>query len=545
MHKLISFILAGLLALCVALPVQATDLKVDEIRSVTGVYEGITRDQYRIVQIHDGKKRFNIHVDDKMSLPELEGKVGYTVRVDYKVGKLDVEDDSMFFLHKVAIVAGRDDPELCKVQAAAELADSKACNTLGVWYEKGKHGLPKDPQRAVALYLKAVATGDNTLAMHNLGDCYRDGIGVEKNENKAAEWYNDAIQAGNPIGYEDLGNLYLMQGKRDEARAMYQKAAAAGRASAKKKLAEMSDTFCRVVITRDGADVRYGPDGGNEMVFQASKGAEYIASRHTITSIGKDGDGSQWYELFGVIAWEGDGRSEKPKIGQSLTGRSAKGALLGDASLYILAESVREIPLNEGDAEAVRKVFAQNGRESTKGGGKTAGMERLWTSVWNHVGHTPFEAIARHGVGATIRRWCDYHGGSKEPFTEVITETLFATYHGSVPSAYVAAPGTNLAGLVIGQSTENDARKLLGSPKDESKVDGGTWSRKFYKLKPAGSDSAIDTDAEVECVVSVKASRVLYYEEELGELLSNDIEIYIDADGRIAAILAQHYNGAI
>ena len=168
------------------------------------------------------------------------------MRIDYKVEKLDGKtaemlygnkDIFMFNLHKVAIVSGKDDPELCEVRAAAEASDSKACNTLGVWYEKGRHGLPKDPEEAVNWY--RLAAIDNALAMHNLGDCYRDGIGVEKNENEAAEWYDKAIKAGNPIGYEDLGNLYLMQGKRDEARAMYQKAVAAGRKSAQKKLAEM------------------------------------------------------------------------------------------------------------------------------------------------------------------------------------------------------------------------------------------------------------------------------------------------------------------
>ena len=245
MHKLTSCILAGLLALCIALPVQAAP-GVGEIRSVTGIYEGNTHDEGIVVQIYDGKERHFIHVDGGTP-PELKGKTGYTVRIEYKDEKLDEKTAEHVFgekhvvlskMQNVTLVSGKDDPELCDVRLAAETGDPKACNTLGVWYEKGKHSLPKDPKEAVHWYTMA-AGGGNALAMHNLGDCYRDGIGVEKDENEAAQWYNKAIKVGNPIGYEDLGNLYLKQGKRDEARAMYQKAAAAGRASAKKKLAEM------------------------------------------------------------------------------------------------------------------------------------------------------------------------------------------------------------------------------------------------------------------------------------------------------------------
>ena len=247
MSVLKKMIPALFLILCLSLPVQAADLRDGEMRSVTGLYEGNSHDEGLVVQIYDGSERYYIHVSDGLTPPALAGKIGSTVRIDYRVEKLDEDtaeriygekDIFMFMLHKVGIVSGREDPELCKVRTAAEASDGKACNTLGVWYEKGKHGLPKDPAEAVHWYLMAAAA-ENTLAMHNMGDCYRDGIGVEKDEKQAVEWYNKAIKAGNPIGYEDLGNLYLRHGRRDEARAMYRKAADAGRASAKKKLAEM------------------------------------------------------------------------------------------------------------------------------------------------------------------------------------------------------------------------------------------------------------------------------------------------------------------
>lgn len=214
--------------------------------SVTGLYEGNIHLEGLALQIYDGKDRHYIYVNGGTTPPALQGKIGYTIRVEYRDEKLDPKeaeilfgdkDTSLRFMQSVTLVSGKDNPELCKVRGLAEAEDSKAKNTLGVWYEKGKQGLPKDPAEAVRWY--EMAAVDEPLAMHNLGDCYLDGVGVEKDEAKAIEWYNKAIEAGNPIGYEDLGDLYLKKGQRDKARAMYHKAADAGRKSARKKLAEM------------------------------------------------------------------------------------------------------------------------------------------------------------------------------------------------------------------------------------------------------------------------------------------------------------------
>ena len=240
MQKLTSFILAGLFLLLATVASAAPS--VGQTGAITGLYEGNIYNEFEdglAVQIFDGQKRHYLYCRNYQLPNILKGKIGYTVRAGWQASNHPSEG-VLPYLQEVSLVSGSDDPELNRIRAAAEENsdnNAKAQNTLGVWYEKGKHSLPKDPVEAVRWY--TAAADREPLAMHNLGDCYRDGIGVARDEAKAIEWYNKAIEAGNPIGYEDLGNLYLMQGKRDEARAMYQKAAAAGRKSAQKKLAEM------------------------------------------------------------------------------------------------------------------------------------------------------------------------------------------------------------------------------------------------------------------------------------------------------------------
>src|SRR5437879_3626977 len=62
--------------------------------------------------------------------------------------------------------------------------------TLGVCYGDGI-GVDKDEQKAVELYQKAADQG-YASAQFNLGVCYGNGIGVERDEQKAVELYQKA-----------------------------------------------------------------------------------------------------------------------------------------------------------------------------------------------------------------------------------------------------------------------------------------------------------------------------------------------------------------
>ena len=58
------------------------------------------------------------------------------------------------------------------------------------------------------LLQKAAAERGSTWGKNNIGWCYEKGSGVEKDVDKAAEWYYDALKSGNLTAKKDLDNLY-------------------------------------------------------------------------------------------------------------------------------------------------------------------------------------------------------------------------------------------------------------------------------------------------------------------------------------------------
>ena len=139
------------------------------------------------------------------------------------------------------------DKALNQAFAAAEapsMGNAAKINSLGVWYERGLHGLRKDARQAFEYYQLAAEYG-NALAMHNLGDLYRQGKGVERDPAAAFAWYQKAAQAGHAIGLEDMGDCYLdgigVEPDRDEAVRLYRQAARRGRKSAAQKLHRLGE----------------------------------------------------------------------------------------------------------------------------------------------------------------------------------------------------------------------------------------------------------------------------------------------------------------
>ena len=212
----------------------------------SGLFEGIVMEEGANLQVYDdnGKRGYFILRDGKV--PEtVRGRVGKRLTIRYvrerewnaAYGCTVTRD----IVEGLEVAAGPADAVLNQTRAKAEAYDSTAANILGVWYEKGRHGLPVDPQEAVSWY--RMAATENPLAMHNLGDCYRTGTGVETNAKEALEWYRKAAQAGHPIGYEDLGDCYLngvgVPANTAQAVEWYKKAAEKGRKSAQAKLAAL------------------------------------------------------------------------------------------------------------------------------------------------------------------------------------------------------------------------------------------------------------------------------------------------------------------
>ena len=190
------------------------------------------------------------------------------------------------------------------LRKAAEQGNADAQNTLGIWYHLGYYGIKRDLDEAVKWYSKAAEQGHsyakNQLAslseyikysktakegdvkamytlgdgfstgwgwgdqgsnypemlkwfrkaaeqgyapsQYNLGYCYANGKGVDKDPVEAVKWFSKAAEQGNDEAQYWLGNLYSTcdaVGKNDaEAVKWYSKAAEQGNKGAQGKLAE-------------------------------------------------------------------------------------------------------------------------------------------------------------------------------------------------------------------------------------------------------------------------------------------------------------------
>ena len=98
---------------------------------------------------------------------------------------------------------------------------------------------PKDEELAVDWFMRAAKVG-HADAMDNLGNCYKNGDGVEKDEELAAAWYSKAANAGLPWGHFHYADV-LEDGKgvpKDDelAVAWYLKAATQGLANDQRRL---------------------------------------------------------------------------------------------------------------------------------------------------------------------------------------------------------------------------------------------------------------------------------------------------------------------
>lgn len=76
---------------------------------------------------------------------------------------------------------------------------------LGKWYETVDWGTRKEEmnREAVKWFAKAAELG-NVEAMYYLGECYRDGSGVDEDQKKAVEWFTKAAKQGHEEAKAEL-----------------------------------------------------------------------------------------------------------------------------------------------------------------------------------------------------------------------------------------------------------------------------------------------------------------------------------------------------
>lgn len=184
------------------------------------------RDLGRRLTVHYSRQRLTVEGGE-------EADVDVMTRVDGPTGAVDAE------MNRVRCAA-----DMLRAGADSSPEAAAAANSLGVWYEKGKHGLRPNFEEAKNWY-ELAAEGGNALAMHNLGDLYRQGKGVKQSGGEAFRWYKKAAEAGHAIGLEDMADCHLkgigVEANRAEALRLYREAARKGRKSAAQKLRELGE----------------------------------------------------------------------------------------------------------------------------------------------------------------------------------------------------------------------------------------------------------------------------------------------------------------
>ena len=96
---------------------------------------------------------------------------------------------------------------LAKLKALADAGYTPAQFHLAELYDRGEHGVVRNPGEARRWTAKAAEAGDPS-AMHNLGLYYFQGVGGAQDLPAAARWFQKAAEAGVKDSQYNLGMLY-------------------------------------------------------------------------------------------------------------------------------------------------------------------------------------------------------------------------------------------------------------------------------------------------------------------------------------------------
>ena len=178
-----------------------------------------------------------------------------------------------------------------------------------------------------------------TVAAHQLGKCYRDGLGVLPDEEQAEVWFLRSAQAGNDYSQYALGKLFQEQGRISEAVAWYQQASAQGNQYASYRLGKLYLT-CKDVPKDVAEAVRHlsaSAEAGNQNA-QYNLGKLYLMGRDVpqdreaaLYWLTQAADQGNEYAQFFLDRWDTMG---PPSVMLSVT-----------RLLHRMAQTFRETPL--------------------------------------------------------------------------------------------------------------------------------------------------------------------------------------------------------
>ena len=134
-----------------------------------------------------------------------------------------------------------------------------------------------DPgEKAMALVtLRRLWEEGYTIAAHQLGKAYRDGLGSLIDREAAAEWFQKSAEAGNDCSAYALGKLLLEQGKFSQARIWLQKAATQNNQYAQYRLGKLLLIGAEDVPKDAGAAIRHLKDSA----VQGNQFAQYTLGK--------------------------------------------------------------------------------------------------------------------------------------------------------------------------------------------------------------------------------------------------------------------------
>ncbi|MDO5774765.1 MAG: tetratricopeptide repeat protein [Spirochaetales bacterium] len=86
---------------------------------------------------------------------------------------------------------------------AYNLGEEQAIINIGLCYLQG-NGTEKNEKEAVKCFEQAAEKNSSGVAYFNLGVCYENGFGVEKDYKKAIEMYGKAVENGEKTGLKAI-----------------------------------------------------------------------------------------------------------------------------------------------------------------------------------------------------------------------------------------------------------------------------------------------------------------------------------------------------
>ena len=189
--------------------------------------------------------------------------------------KFTFEDDAM-----------QDEPETEEPRSYSSQSAERNIYQQALFYRRAKNVLYDDDadpgEKAMALVtLRRLWEEGYTIAAHQLGKAYRDGMGTPVDHETAAEWFRKSAEAGNDCSAYALGKLLLEQEQFSQALLWLQKASQKNNQYAQYRLGKLLLTGAESIPKNVDAAIRYLKDSaaqGNQFA-QYTLGKLYLLGR--------------------------------------------------------------------------------------------------------------------------------------------------------------------------------------------------------------------------------------------------------------------------